>query len=304
MLVDWLRQNAIGGYLEKSPAASEPIAWAALALHQAKATELQEQELNLGAEWLVERQQPNGAVGVTIDQSTPGWPTSLAIKVWQTIDPEKYAESIQKGIDWALAQKPWTRPKHDNFGHDTMLEGWSWAPDTHSWLEPTSFFVLAFQSIGQTSHPRYKQSIAMLVDRLLPAGGANYGNTIILGQELLQHLQPTGIVAWALAEEVVKPVVAEQSKPVIDDPRLDRTINFLRQAIKQPTGVASLSYAVLGLTAHHIFQKQEESEQIVSLLDEASQRALTAGGLYRIALVTLAIQAMLRFIDDRTGEKE
>ena len=38
------------------------------------------------AEWLASIQQANGAVGMSIEQPRPRWPTSLAILVWQAID--------------------------------------------------------------------------------------------------------------------------------------------------------------------------------------------------------------------------
>lgn len=288
-LIDRLCQNPIGGYLKNGPDASEPIAWTAIALHQAGISNKTNAKQSLvGAEWLAKQQKRDGSVGVTADQATPAWPTSLAIQVWQTVDSAKYANQIRSGVDWALAQKPWTRPKHDNFGHDTMLEGWSWAADTHSWLEPTAFFVRAFQAIGKTEHPRYKQAVSMLVDRLLPAGGANYGNTIILGQELLQHLQPTGIVTWALANEVV------------DDLRLDRTLDFLQQALLEPTGIASLSYAVLGITSHaKDWNDLGDVDRLINHVDEVAKRALSTAGIYKAAIMTLAIQALLNLFDEQ-----
>ncbi len=271
--------------MPKAPAASEPIAWATLALRNAYGLKLVDTDVsNVGSEWLARQQQKDGSVGVTIDQKTPAWTTSLAISVWQAVDSEKYAQPIDQGIDWALDQKPWTRPKHENFGHDTMLEGWSWAADTHSWLEPTAFFVRAFQATGKTDHPRYQQAVALLIDRLLPAGGANYGNTIILGQELLQHLQPTGIVAWALAEEVV------------NDSRMAMTLDYLESTATLPTGVASLAYATLGLAANG-----RDIQKLTPLLNEAAQHALAAGGIHKTALVTLAIQAMLNQLNNQLG---
>ena len=42
---------------------------------------------------------------------------------------------------------------------------------------------------------------AVLLDRQLPGGGLNYGNTYVLGQLMRPHVQPTGIALLALAGE-------------------------------------------------------------------------------------------------------
>ena len=44
---------------------------------------------------------------------------------------------------------------------------------------------------GLPPHPRnWRNAQAMLIDRLLAGGGCNYGNTVVLGQELRPHVQP------------------------------------------------------------------------------------------------------------------
>ena len=257
----------IGGYHADSEPASEPTAWATLALVAAGRTDAARR----GAEWLAERQNGDGSVGVTASQDAPGWPTSLAMLAWQAIDSEGYAERVDRGAQWALEQEPWTTPRHRVAGHDTTLEGWSWAPATHSWIEPTAFFAVALRGAGYANHPRRDQAVRLMVDRLLSGGGANYGNTTILGQELLQHLQPSGIVAWALAGEDV------------DDPRLAKTVDYLRQASAEPTGTASLAWAVRGLAANGA-----ANEAIRSALAQAWPRVERNGGLYRLALWSLA----------------
>ena len=170
------------------------------------------------ADWLVEQQAKNGAVGVTSTQATPCWPTSLAILLWQAIgDRDQYGEPIGRAVDWTLHEQGETHEQRPYVGHDTTLVGWSWAAHTHSWLEPTAMFVLALKAVGQSQHPRTREAVRLLVDRLLPHGGCNYGNTIVLGQELLPHVQPTGIVMMALADEQ------------ITDPRIELSLKYLEQ---------------------------------------------------------------------------
>ena len=290
-LIEILRNRPIGGYQADAPDASEPTAWAGLVLNRAG---LQEQAAK-SADWLASLQQPDGSVGVTIDQTKPAWPTSLSILLWQSLDPEKYQASIKAGIDWALAQTPWTRPVHENFGHNTMLEGWSWAADTHSWVEPTAFFVKAFHAAGKVELPRFEQAKDMLIDRLLPSGGANYGNTIMLGQELLQHLQPTGIVAWVLADYDIV------------DSRIEKTLDYLAHSLSEPTGVTSLAFGLLGLSANA--SRYAKPLPIATYRDhvvKASQQPSMTTGIFKSAILAYAIQNAfgLSEFDDRVTMRE
>jgi len=78
----------------------------------------------------------------------------------------------------------------------------------------------------------------VLVDRQMPGGGLNYGNTMVLGQRLRAHVQPTGIALLALAGET------DASN------RLARSIAWLARSIGPETTPLSLGWAVLGLKAH------------------------------------------------------
>ena len=106
--------------------------------------------------------------------------------------------------------------RYEELGHDSSLIGWPWVEGTHSWIEPTAWAVLALKAVGLRQHPRTREAVRLLVDRLLPEGGCNFGNTYVLGQQLLPHLQSSGICLLALAGEK------------IDDPRIDRTSRLSR----------------------------------------------------------------------------
>ena len=121
-----------------------------------------------------------------------------------------------------------------------QLVGWAWAEGTHSWLEPTAFAVLALQAAGQSNHARTREAVRLILDRQLPGGGCNYGNTVVLGQRLRPHVQPTGIALLALAGENDS------------DVRITKSIAWLRRSIGPETTAASLAWALLGLRAHGI----------------------------------------------------
>lgn len=272
-LLNRLAKQFPGGYSETGPIASEPTACGTLALAEAGYLKAAQR----GGHWLRKQQSASGAVGVTSSQETPAWTTSLAILAWQAIHTatagSAYEANIQRATRWALETEGRTTEQKPEIGHNSMLVGWSWAADTHSWLEPTAFFVRALRTVGQGDHARVREGIRLMVDRLLPDGGANYGNTRVLDQYLLPHVQPTGIVLWSLAEEK------------IDDPRIGRSLDFLQESIGQPLGVASLCYALLGLSA---YGRQVPTAEV--LLSEAASR--DQHSTYKLALLCLALQAI------------
>ncbi len=124
------------------------------------------------------------------------------------------------------------------------MKGWPWVEGTHSWIEPTAFSLLALKAVGQGAHPRAREAVRLLIDRILPEGGCNYGNTSVLGQMLRPHLEPTGVTLLALAGE--------------EDPdgRISRSLDYALGAVGPETTAASLGYGLIGLAAHGRVPKQ------------------------------------------------
>jgi hypothetical protein len=87
----------------------------------------------------------------------------------------------------------------------------------------------------------------MLKDRLLLAGGCNYGNTVVLGQTLKPHMMPTGLTLLALASESDL------------DGRIRAAADFLLKSISHRVSTASLSYALIGLAAQGMTSPRAQS---------------------------------------------
>lgn len=60
------------------------------------------------------------------------------------------------------------------------LQAWSWAMGTASWVEPTSYALLALKAQGMRAHERVKTGEEFLLDRACYNGGWNYGNKEVL----------------------------------------------------------------------------------------------------------------------------
>jgi len=256
------------GYHPNGPQSAEPAALASLAFcaheHPADATPL--------ADWLADIQAADGSVGVTREQPTPAWPTSLALLAWQALGDHRFDAAVERSLAWSLQTKGKAAPQQPHIGHDTTLTGWSWAAATHSWLEPTCYFVLALKALGQRNHPRTREGVQLIIDRLLDAGGCNFGNTRVLGQATLPHVQPSGLAMWAIADEPST------------DPRIGASLAYLEHAANKSTATASLSFALLGLTAHGKRPSHAET-----LIQHAFARELETGpSCYKLALLSLA----------------
>ena len=252
-ILDPLTREDHWGYRVGEARAAEPLALAALALmghgHSERATKL--------LEALCDLQDRSGAVGIYQGAADPHWGTAQTVIAWSVaVRSKSFSPALQdrfqaaavSACEFILSVKGTTIPpevaKHD-ISHDTMLVGWPWVEGTHSWLEPTAMCYLALRATDMQAHPRALEAVRLMIDRMLPAGGCNYGNTFVLGQLLRPHLQPTGIVLLALAGTAI---------PEKED-RVAKSIAWVESAIgpdtkKTTATTASLAYGLLGLAAH------------------------------------------------------
>jgi hypothetical protein len=114
-------------------------------------------------------------------------------------DDADFEEAAAAATGFLLASGGVALRQTPELGHDMSLRGWSWVLGTHSWVEPTALGVLALRLRGAGAHPRALEARRLLVDRCLPRGGWNYGNTTAFGAELLPSADATGIALAALA---------------------------------------------------------------------------------------------------------
>jgi hypothetical protein len=176
--------------------------------------------------------------------SDPGWPTPLAMLIWNAIGIHEPAR--RRAATWLLEQqgKPVevsSAQTRTVIGHDPELVGWPWIAGTHSWVEPTAQAILALALEGFRDHPRVAQGIRVLQNRALAHGGWNYGNTSVFGRELRPQPGPTGQALLALAG------ISEQSS----DRAVGPAIAYLKQTLPHVRAPISLSWGVLGLRAWH-----------------------------------------------------
>jgi hypothetical protein len=273
--LDLLVKSPVCGYTAQDQGATEPSALAALALvgHRRK-----EAAAGVG-EFLLGIQEPSGSVGVRSGEETPRWPTSLAILAWLAMDKATYSDSIARAFRWAVSIEG-ERLETGEVSHNGMLAAWPWVEKgnvagprgTHSWLEPSALFVIAFKALGMSDHVRTREAVELLIDRILPEGGCNYGNTFVLGQKLRPHVQPSGMAMLALRNE-------------FDVRRkIGLTLDYLARSVTSEVTAASLAWALLGLAAHDRVPLDADK-----LLERSFERTISRDkSPHKVALLALA----------------
>ncbi len=185
---------------------------------------------------LAGNQQPDGRVCVSPQNPEAWWPTPLAVMAWQGIS--RFDDSRSRALDFLLnsSGRHWARARDNVVGHDPSLKGWSYIEGTHSWVVPTSLTLLALKASMLGGHERAVQAVAMLLDRRLPSGGWNYGNTKIFGRDLYAMPDTTGMALDALSGLVSREDV-------------ESGLACMKSQVRDVRTPLSLSWGLLGLGA-------------------------------------------------------
>ncbi|MGC4006461.1 MAG: hypothetical protein QM811_26395 [Pirellulales bacterium] len=262
---------------------AEPTAVLGLALRTTDATRFADRIATCES-WIAGLQRPDGSVPPNTQLDVPGWGTSwaLILKSQNSASPNSHKSvNVARALEWLLATKGMQGDRSNATLHDVELVGWPWVTGTHTWLEPTCLAVMALQAQGLADHPRRREGLQVLQNRLLPRGGANYGNTIVLGQELLPHLQASGFVLQALAGQ------ADASG------RIAKTRDYLKRELGPATGATSLAFGLLGLLAWN-----DVPPDAGNWLQSSAKRVLRRDNSpYRLAALALAAAKLTKRLE-------
>jgi hypothetical protein len=203
---------------------------------------------------LAQKQLPDGRVPIYDGCDEAYWPTPLAILAWKRTGGFK--TDIDRAVKFLL--ETWglnfPREKDSPLGHDSSIRGWSWDEKTHSWIEPTSMSILALKAVSFAGHDRVKEAVRMILNRQLPSGGWNYGNTTVFDRELLPMPEYTGLALCALSGFVQKTAV-------------EKSIEYARQQLPNLRTPLSFCWCCFGLSTWSFSMKnvQERVLEILSL---------------------------------------
>jgi hypothetical protein len=184
-------------------------------------------------------QLPDGRVSISPDHPEAFWPTSLAILAWHQSPEHREHQARAAHFLITSSGRHMERTADSASGHDTNIKGWPWIADTHSWVEPTGLAMMALKIAGFGDHERVKEASRLVLDRQLPQGGWNYGNTLVFDQELRPMPLSTGIALNALKDQTSLATI-------------QRSLTFLETRVPNLSTPLSLGWSLLGLGAWRV----------------------------------------------------
>src|SRR5699024_403026 len=140
------------------PGAVEPTCYAAMAI--------QPSDVRGAVEWLRGRMREPSHVHTQ-------WERSFALLAFERL---KADASIREQAARELLNAPVRQPVETTTTVnelDGTLRGWSWIDNTFSWVEPTSYALLALKAHGIGTHSRVQEAERLLLDRVCADGGWN-----------------------------------------------------------------------------------------------------------------------------------
>ena len=209
------RQNPDGGWGSTQDRSSntEATALALSALKSVGGRSVDDRVLG-GALWLTARQNPDGGWRLNDVATAGSWTTSLAIIALSAF-PE-YQKRVHDGARWLAQQEGstpgilaklvlWARGKTTVNELNSDLIGWSWVPNSFSWVEPTSYALTALKKVrpslsDSNVNDRIRQGEAVIYDRMCKGGGWNYGNSKVMDYALWPYPDVTAEALIALQD--------------------------------------------------------------------------------------------------------
>jgi len=272
-LSDWLLavRDAGGGwpYYRGRHVRIEPTCWALLALRPTEMVPIHVATLRaLQADdgWLRDPGTPevnyawNGLAALTL-QAVPG---GAETDVFERLLPKLVeTKGVQLGPEHTVA-----------IPQNGRLQAWSWTAGTFSWVEPSAYALLALKVLPDDVpgvSARIPEAEAVLFDRVCPAGGWNYGNSVVLGQDLRPYVPTTALGLLALQDRR-------------DHPAVVSSLDWLEANALSERSAMALSLAALAL---FVFARP-----VGQLLDALIAQHSATGFLDNAHLVAMALYAL------------
>ena len=201
---------------------TEPTSLALLALHSSSSDSTVTRK---DLEPLLAGQRPNGLWPAVGDGAADVnvWASAIAVNTLMVLGaaPETIIAPLDRLIHTRPLEASWLvrlrfRLSDRQVRFDPARYGWSWVPDTVSWVVPTSMALIALERAkrqglirGSELQKRLCLGVEMLLDRACPGGGWNAGNAVVYGVPLRPHIDPTAIALAALRFHHSLPIVRD-----------------------------------------------------------------------------------------------
>jgi len=208
-------QNQDGGWgaLRGKHSNTEATSLAVMALN-ASPHNSAEENCKRAVNWLVRHQNQDHSWPLNETTKEGSWTTALAITALS--DSAENRDHALAAARWLLTQegsKPgilaeiilWATGKSNVNKLNNDLIGWSWVPNSFSWVEPTSYALIAVKKLrarlaDPNADERIRQADAMIYDRMCNGGGWNYGNSKVLDYALWPYPDITAVALIAVQD--------------------------------------------------------------------------------------------------------
>jgi len=189
------------GYSAGQSGRLEPTAWTLLALAAAG-----QSDVPAAAQFLVRAQREDGWL-----VEDPTWPVNIGFNAlvaftWFAHQDLAPSDARTRLLAALAASKGVQAPNQPQSSQDNSLQGWSWIDGTFSWVEPTSLGLLALKRArtrggsSQAADARIAEAERLLVNRTCREGGWNFGNAVVLDQDLRPYVPTTALALLALQD--------------------------------------------------------------------------------------------------------
>lgn len=234
--------------------------------------------------FLLKSQLDDGSWPVFRGDSEGSWTTALAVCALNSVnDPSAAGE---RGQSWLLSTKGreghwlwrWKFKAVDRkVRFNPEKYGWPWGPGAASWVIPTAFSLIALKRFTACTRPelsdnRIRIGVEMLLDRACIGGGWNAGNSVVYGQPLAPHVEPTAIALLALQDERRGALI-------------ESSLKLLRARAAEVQSVSSLGWAILTLFLYGE-SIRELKQRLAALVGDGAQIRNNA----TLAVAALALQ--------------
>jgi hypothetical protein len=265
------------GYYPGHPSRLEPTCWGLLALLAGDPVAGWSPEPHV--RFLRESQRPDGLLleAAVRDEDRPnlGFNGLAALLVLQ--HPQLAPEAFRAALVSAIARNKGIKVvPAEIYRQDNDLQGWAWIDASFSWVEPTCWCSLALKKSASNSpdiRARISEADRLLADRCCAAGGWNYGNSNVLGQDLRPYVATTALGLLAM-----------QDRP--HDACVRRSLEYLKLRWLSERSAMALGLSLITLRTFGL-----PAEDVEASLRSQWERTRFLGSSHLIAMGLFSLQA-------------
>ena len=279
-------QNEDGGWgaVKGKRSNTESTSFALMALKSLEG-KLFDHQTTAGLKWLLQHRRDDGSWFLNDSSKQGSWTTPIAVLALLSFQDQR--EHALRAAKWILTQqgrKPgWLATLLVRLSLvkkmtelDPYLSGWSWTAGAFSWVEPTSYSLMALKKLkrslaGTNCDERIRQGEMLIYDRMCENGGWNYGNSKVLGEALWPYPDVTAVALIAL-QDLTTSAANQKSLRVLD------------ATMRETASGTALGWGILCLTLYN-----QDVQEWKEILEKSFEKTRFLDETNTVALALLAL---------------